>query len=321
MFMDKLLRVNGLCTSFKIAGKFFAAVDDFCVDIYRNEVFAIVGESGSGKSAMALSLTKLHNPNYTRIEGEVIYDGRNLISMNETELNAIRGSHIGMIFQDSLFALNPLLQIGSQIEESLFYHSNLDKAERRARAMGLLEEVGIIRRAYSQLPHELSGGMRQRVMIAIAVACKPDLIIADEPTTALDVTIQSTILELLKKLQEDRAASIILITHDLGVVAEIADRVGVMYAGQLVEIAGVYDLFNNPMHPYTRSLLASMPRGESDRLSTISGSVPPLQNMPKYGCRFALRAPWIPERMHERNPKRHEISPGHFVMCTCYLWR
>ena len=319
---DVLLQIRDLRTSFRIEGQYYAAVDGVSLDIYKNEVFALVGESGSGKSAMALSLTKLHNTNYTRMEGEALFDGQNLIDMNEAQLNKIRGAHISMIFQDPLSALNPLMRVGAQIEEALTYHTQLDSAGKKARAIELLEGVGMVNPAltYNQLPHELSGGMRQRAMIAIALSCKPDLIIADEPTTALDVTIQAQILDLLRGLQKEMQSSIVLITHDLGVVAEMADRVAVMYAGQIVELASANDLFKNPQHPYTRSLLASIPSVDSNesRLHAIQGIVPPLQFMPREGCRFSHRTPWVPDSIHEEEPVYHEVGPNHFVLCTCY---
>jgi peptide/nickel transport system ATP-binding protein len=271
---------------------------------------------------MALSITGLHNKNYTRIEGEVIYDGQDLVSMPENQLNKIRGNNISMIFQDPLTALNPLIRVGAQIEEPLIYHTNYNAAQKKARALELLDAVGMVNPAltYRQLPHELSGGMRQRAMIAVALSCDPNLVIADEPTTALDVTIQAQILDLLRKLQKDMQSSIILITHDLGVVAEMADRVAVMYAGQIVEVANVKQIFKNPCHPYTRSLLASIPNaGENlHRLNAISGTVPTLREMPRKGCRFAHRTPWINATWHEADPVYHEIEPGHKVLCTCY---
>ena len=320
-----LLVIKNLCTSFRIDGNFYSAVDDVNLEIRKNEVFALVGESGCGKSAMALSITKLHNLNYTQISGEILFDGQNLLKLSEKELNKIRGRLIGMIFQDPLAALNPLMRIGPQVEEALTYHTNLNKTAKKNRVIELLNEVGIVNPAltYSQLPHELSGGMRQRVMIAIALACKPDLIIADEPTTALDVTIQAQILDLLRKLQSEMQSSVIIITHDLGVVAEMADRVAVMYAGQIVEIASVYNLFKNPQHPYTRSLLASIPGTgsvgqEINRLHVIQGLVPTLKHLPRIGCRFSHRTPWIPNHIHEETPSYHEISPDHYVLCTCY---
>ena len=319
---ETLLRIKNLQTSFKISGNYYAAVDGVDLDIYKNEVFALVGESGCGKSALALSISRLHNPNFTNITGTVEFNGNNLLTLPDNQLNKIRGRHIGMIFQDPLTALNPLLKVGAQIEESLSYHTDLDAKAKKERAIELLEAVGIHKPAltYSQLPHELSGGMRQRAMIAIALACKPALIIADEPTTALDVTIQAQILDLLRDLQSETQASVLLITHDLGVVAEMADRVAVMYAGQIVELAPVRDLFNNPRHPYTRSLLASIPgMGEmANRLHVIQGVVPELQFLPRTGCRFSRRTPWIDESLHEETPVFHEAAPGHYVLCSCY---
>jgi peptide/nickel transport system ATP-binding protein len=227
-----------------------------------------------------------------------------------------------MIFQDPLSALNPLLRVGAQIEEGLIYHTDLSKTERKARAMDLLSQVGMVNPdlTYSSFPHELSGGMRQRAMIAIAISSKPALLIADEPTTALDVTIQAQILNLLKDLIKEMQSSVILITHDLGVVAEMADRVAVMYAGQIIETAPVYEIFENPKHPYTRSLLNSIPSADSEvgRLQTIQGMVPGLREMPRKGCRFSHRIPWINEDSHEEDPVYHQVGPGHYVLCTCH---
>jgi len=319
---DTLLEIKNLKTSFRIEGNYYNAVDGVDITIKKNEVFAIVGESGSGKSAMALSIPRLHNLNYTKIDGEVLFNGRNILSLTEKELNEVRGRGIAMIFQDPLSALNPLMKIGKQIEESLTYHTDLGKEAKKERAIELLTEVGMVNPelTYSQYPHELSGGMRQRAMIAIALSAKPELLIADEPTTALDVTIQAQILDLLRKLQKETKSSIIIITHDLGVVAEIADRVAVMYAGQVVETASVFELFKNPQHPYTRSLLNAMPTTTKDntRLHAISGVVPPLQYMKRTGCRFSPRIPWVESSEHEENPTYHEISPGHIVLCSCY---
>jgi peptide/nickel transport system ATP-binding protein len=317
-----LLEIRNLRTSFRLGGEYYAAVDDISFTVKDNETFAIVGESGCGKSATAMSIMRLHNLNYTKIEGEVNFGGRNIAVLSEKELNLIRGKHIGMVFQDPLSSLNPLIKIGPQIEETLFYHTDLSKSERKARALELIREVGMPNPEliYGRFPHELSGGMRQRIVIAIALSCKPELIIADEPTTALDVTIQAQVLDLLRKLQKENGASVILITHDLGVVAEMADRVAVMYGGQIVEMANCRDLFKNPLHPYTRSLLSSIPSAEmqEERLHTIKGTVPSLKNMPRTGCRFALRTPWIPASAHEEDPQLREVSEGHFVRCICY---
>jgi len=317
-----LLSIKNLQTSFRIEGKYYNAVDGVDLEIMSNEVFAIVGESGCGKTALALSIPQLHNMNFTRIDGEIIFEGKNLLELKDRELNAIRGKDISMIFQDPLTALNPLLRVGSQIEETLRYHTNMSAVEKRERAIELLTDVGITNPAltYNSFPHELSGGMRQRAMIAVALACKPKLIIADEPTTALDVTIQAQILDLLRDLQKETQSSIILITHDLGVVAEMADRVAVMYGGQIVEMASAQQLFKNPAHPYTRCLLASIPQaGEYvDRLNAIKGIVPTLKYMPRTGCRFSHRTPWISKEKHETAPKYYEIEPGHIVLCTCY---
>lgn len=323
MMMEKeLLRINNLVTSFRINGKYYAAVDGVSLSVKMNEVFAIVGESGCGKSALALSIMNLHNPAFTKIEGQIYFKNQDLLQLSTAELNKIRGKDIGMIFQDPLTALNPLMKIGAQIEESLTFHTNLSGKEKQKRAMELLEGVGIESPSltYDQFPHELSGGMRQRAMIAIALACKPSLVIADEPTTALDVTIQAQILDLLKKLQKEMKSGIILITHDLGVVAEMADKVAVMYAGQIVETADVHELFSNPLHPYTRSLMASMPSksSEEDRLHVIQGMVPSLLLQKRDGCRFSPRIPWIAPYYHEENPIYHEVRPGHYVLCTCF---
>lgn len=319
---ERLLDIHDLHTGFRIKDKYYDAVDDISLTLDKNEILAIVGESGCGKSTLATTIMGLHNPKNTRITGEILYNDLNLINLNETLYNKIRGNDIGMIFQDPLSALNPLMRIGDQIAEGLSYHTDLTKEQRKERVLELLNQVGIPNpaRVAQQYPHELSGGMRQRVIIAIAISCKPPIIIADEPTTALDVTIQAQILDLLKELQVETQAGIILITHDLGVVAEVADRVAVMYAGQIVEQADVQELFENPQHPYTRSLLNSIPQEDSpdEPLHVIEGVVPSLKNMIREGCRFAPRIPWIPADAHEENPKLHEIAPGHLVRCSCY---
>lgn len=317
-----LLTINDLHTGFRVKDTYFNAVDGVSIHLKKNEILAIVGESGCGKSTLATSIIGLHDPNNTKISGEIQFKGLNLAKLTDDKLNKVRGNDIGMIFQDPLSALNPLMRIGDQIAEALIYHTKLSKTERSHRVIELLNQVGIPKpeRVVRQFPHQLSGGMRQRVIIAIAISCKPSIIIADEPTTALDVTIQAQILDLLKDLQAETESGIILITHDLGVVAEVADRVAVMYAGQVIEEAPVEELFNNPVHPYTRSLLNSIPQTHSDneKLEVIQGIVPSLVNLPRDGCRFAPRIPWIPAEAHEKEPQLHEIAPGHFVRCTCW---
>lgn len=323
MEKNVLCEVRNLHTAFRIKDTYYDAIENVNLSLYSNEVLAIVGESGCGKSTLATTIMGLHDFNYTKVSGEVIFEDKNLLTLDQDEYNKIRGGKIGMIFQDPLSALNPLQRIGEQIEEALTYHTKFSKEEKKARVLELLEKVGIENpsRVYRQFPHQLSGGMRQRVMIAMALSCKPKMIIADEPTTALDVTIQAQILDLLTDLQNEIKAGIILITHDLGVVAQMADRVAVMYAGQVVELADSMELFNNPLHPYTKSLLNSIPQidveDEKD-LHVIQGMVPSLKNLPRQGCRFAPRIPHIAASSHEEDPQMHEVIPGHFVRCTCY---
>lgn len=317
-----MIQIKNLKTAFKIKDEYYAAVDDVSLTVNKNEILAIVGESGCGKSTLATSIIGLHNPLKTLVEGKINFEGTNLVGLTEAKFNEVRGKKIGMIFQDPLSALNPLMRIGAQIEESLIYHTNYTKEERKKIILELIEKVGIPnpKQVVRRFPHELSGGMRQRVVIAIALSCKPDLLICDEPTTALDVTIQAQILDLIKELQKEIGSGIMLITHDLGVVAEVADRVAVMYAGQIIELADVNELFENPLHPYTRSLLSSIPQlDKTDKnLYVIEGTVPSLINLDRVGCRFASRIPWIDKNEHEETPTMHEVSKGHYVQCTCY---
>ena len=322
--MEKLLEIKNLETAFRIKDDYFNAVDKVSLDLYKNEVLAIVGESGCGKSTLATTIMRLHNENLTKSTGEIIFNGKNILDLTEDEMNKIRTKDIGMIFQDPLSSLNPLHRIGKQIEEALIYHTELSAEERQKRVIELLTQVGIPnpQRCAKQYPHELSGGMRQRVMIAMAMSCKPSVLIEDEPTTALDVTIQAQILDLIKGLQAEMHAGIILITHDLGVVAEMADRVAVLYAGEVVEIGTAEQIFKNPKHPYTRSLLRSIPQLDdedaSDDLYVIQGMVPSLKTLDRQGCRFADRISWLKDEEHEHNPTLHEVEEGHHVRCTCY---
>lgn len=319
---DLLLDIQHLHTAYRLQGEFYDAADDINLTLKRNEILAIVGESGSGKSTIASSIIGLYDQKNTRVTGDIQYNELNLVGLNESLFNKIRGNNIGMIFQDPLASLNPLMKVGDQVEETLYYHTDLNAKQRKERVIELFNQVGMPRpeEMYQSYPHELSGGLRQRVVIAIAIACKPEIIIADEPTTALDVTIQAQILDLLEDIQKQSNSGIILITHDLGVVAETADQVAVMYAGQIVEKADAKTLFEHPLHPYTRSLLNSIPQSddEDEDLHVIQGTVPSLKNMPRTGDRFAPRIPWIPASAHEKNPVMHEVEPGHFVRCTCY---
>lgn len=322
MEQTNLLTVNNLHTAFRIDGNYYDAVDGVSFEVHQNEMLAIVGESGCGKSTVAMSIMGLHDMRFTRVSGEILLNGKSLLTMSESEMNNIRGKEIGFIFQDPLASLNPLQRVGKQIEEALLYHTHLTEKERQDRVLELLDQVGIQNPQHTaqRFPHELSGGMRQRVLIATALSCNPALIIADEPTTALDVTIQAQILDLIKDLQKEHKAGIILITHDLGVVAQVADRVAVMYAGEIVELASSHELFTHPLHPYTRSLLKSIPQTDKDddMLHVIKGMVPSLKKLKHSGCRFADRIPWIPQIEHEENPVLHEVEPGHFVRCACW---
>jgi oligopeptide/dipeptide ABC transporter ATP-binding protein len=291
--MEPLLRVRDLCTEFRTEDGVFAAVDGVDFELAAGEVLGIVGESGSGKSVTALSILGLIPSPPGRIaRGEIVFEGVDLLGLREREMRAIRGADISMIFQEPMTSLNPVFTIGEQIIETIRHHESVSKRAASTRAVELLDLVGIPspRARLSEYPHHLSGGMRQRVMIAIALSCRPKLLLADEPTTALDVTIQAQILELLRGLQAELGMAVILITHDLGVVAEFAQRAIVMYAGKVVEHASVEDLFDRPMHPYTEGLLASLPvlDEDRDRLQAIPGVVPSPFELPP-GCRFGPR--------------------------------
>ena len=257
--MEKLLEIKNLETAFRIKDDYFNAVDKVSLDLYRNEVLAIVGESGCGKSTLATTIMRLHNENLTRSTGEIIFNGKNILDLTEDEMNKIRTKDIGMIFQDPLSSLNPLHRIGKQIEEALIYHTELSAEERQKRVIELLTQVGIPNpeRCAKQYPHELSGGMRQRILIAMALLANPKLLVADEPTTALDVTVQAQILSLIKKLQKETELSVALVSHDFGVIAGMCDYVYIMYRGRVVEKGNVEEIFSNAQHPYTKQLLAA----------------------------------------------------------------
>jgi peptide/nickel transport system ATP-binding protein len=318
-----LLRVDNLKTHFHTRDGIVRAVDGVSFDVMPGETLAVVGESGCGKSVTAMSILRLLPMPPARIaEGRIEFDGRNLLDLSEPDMRKVRGNAISMIFQEPMTSLNPVLTIGRQIAEALVLHRGLSEKAAMNRAAEMLRKVHIpeAERRLTQYPHELSGGMRQRVMIAMALACGPRLLIADEPTTALDVTIQAQILELMRELREETGASMILITHDLGVVAEVAHRVVVMYAGRKVEEAPIAELFAAPRHPYTRGLLGSMPHlGDSvnetgKRLVEIPGMVPSLKD-PAPGCLFAPRCPNAGERCATEVPPLELHAPGHSAAC------
>ncbi len=318
-----LLKVENLHTGFFINNELHNAVAGVSFEVNRKEVVCVVGESGCGKSVMSLSIMKLLPEMNSKIsEGEIFFEDVDLVKKSDKEMRKVRGKDIAMIFQEPMTALNPVFTIGYQLQEVLFNHMKISKKAARERGIELLKEVGISRpeRIIDEYPHQLSGGMRQRVMIAMAIAIHPKLLIADEPTTALDVTVQAQILDLLKDIQEKEDMAIMLITHDLGVVAEMADRVLVMYAGQIVESGVVTELFANPSHPYTESLLQSIPRMDevTDKLNTIGGVVPSLENMPKVGCRFADRCPKAFGDCTKITPQLADVGNGHQTRCLLY---
>ncbi len=325
MSAEPLLRVDGLGVQFLGDGGWITAVEDVGFHVDARECLGIVGESGSGKSVTALSILGLHARRTTRIPaGSIRYDGQELLRLPDRALRRLRGGEIAMIFQDPMSSLNPVLTIADQISETLMIHQGLSAGAARNQAVRLLELVRIpdAARRVDEYPHRLSGGMRQRVMIAIAIACRPRLLIADEPTTALDVTIQAQILELLRDLQEELGMAVLLISHDLGVIAQFAHRVMVMYAGRVAETAPAEALFRRPVHPYTAGLLAAMPQleGESDRLATIPGSIPDAARVIA-GCRFNPRCPQAEPGCLASPPPLLMAGPGHFVRCPPGLAR
>ena len=320
--MATLLEVKNLKTYFYKKKTVIPAVDGVDLKINKGETLAIVGESGSGKSITSLSIMKLvPSPAGKIVEGEIILDGKNLVDLSEAEMCKVRGNDISMIFQEPMTSLNPVLTVGEQITEVLMYHQKMSKAESTKKAIEMLEMVGFSRAVelINDYPHRLSGGMRQRVMIAIAMSCNPKLLIADEPTTALDVTIQAQILDLMKDLSHKFDTSILLITHDLGVVSEVADKIVVMYGGQVVEQSPVDDLFDEPLHPYTVGLMNSIPtiEGEIERLQSIEGNVPSPENMPK-GCRFAPRCSKAFDRCFAEAPQLKQMGNDRAVRCFLY---
>ena len=319
---SRLLSIEHLTTGFDLSGRFVPAVIDVSFELSAGETLCLVGESGSGKSMTALSIMRLVQPPGRIADGRLLFKGRDLRDLDDGAMQRIRGAEIGLVFQEPMTALNPVFTIGNQLEETLRVHNQATRRTARDKAIGLLDMVSVPdpQRRVREYPHQLSGGLRQRALIAMALACNPVLLIADEPTTALDVTIQAQILDLLRDLQRRMGLALLLITHDLGVVAEMADRVAVMYAGRIVEEAPVRELFANPKHPYTRGLMASIPGGApGTRLRAIQGTVPPLGDLPS-GCAFTPRCPERFEPCPKAVPGTTSFngSGGHTTKCYLY---
>ena len=315
---DSLLELRGLTVDFATDDGVVHAVDGIDLALGRGRTLGLVGESGCGKSVTSLAIMGLLPPENAKVGGQVVFEGRDLLTLDARLIRDLRGARLAMIFQEPMTSLNPSYTIGDQIIEAIQRHQALDKAAARARAIEVLKLVRIPSpdKRIDDYPHKLSGGMRQRAMIAMALACGPQLLIADEPTTALDVTIQAQILDLMRGLRHDTGTAIILITHDLGVVAEMADDVAVMYAGQIVERAAVHDLFARPEHPYTVGLLGSIPRLDEkrERLPSIEGRMPDMTRPPP-GCRFAARCPFVEPECIAAPPVLVEVAPGHLSRC------
>ncbi len=314
----ELLNISGLSTGFRTPAGMVLAVKDLNLAVEAGRILGLVGESGCGKTVTALSVLNLVPPPGAILSGKILFEGTDLLTLPPSAMRAIRGARISMIFQEPMTALNPVFTVGNQIGEVLTAHLQMTRQDALDRSVELLRSVGIPspEKRVHEYPHQLSGGMRQRVMIAMAIACRPSLILADEPTTALDVTIQAHILELLAQIQVEMGMAMVLVTHDLGLIAERAHRVAVMYAGRIVEEADTAELFSRPLHPYARGLLASLPRpGETKRtrLRTIQGTVPQLADLPS-GCRFEPRCDIRAEQC-DTEPELIEVSPGHRVRC------
>ena len=313
--MDKILEIKNLTISFRTNNGKVQAVRDISFDVFKGETIAVVGESGSGKSVTARAIMGILAPNASLEGGSILYDGKDLLKISEKEYCNLRGSRISMVFQDPLSSLNPIVKVGKQITETMLLKGKMTKKSAKEKAIKLMEEVGIPEpeKRYNQYPFELSGGMRQRIVIAIALSANPDILICDEPTTALDVTIQSQILELINRLKEERQLSVVFISHDLGVVANMADKIAVMYAGKIVEYGSVDEIFYDPKHPYTWALLSSMPDlYTKERLEAIPGT-PPNMIYPPKGDAFAARNKYAMKIDFERQPPMFKVTDTHYA--------
>lgn len=321
--MRKILEVNNLKTCFETRNGTVKAVDDVSIEVNAGDTLGIVGESGCGKTVLALSIMRLiATPPGRIVSGTVMFDGVDLLTLDEEGMRRLRGREISMIFQEPMNSLNPVLRVGDQVSEAIKLHQGLSKKDSLERALEMLRLVGMpsAEESLKNYPHQMSGGMRQRVMIAMALSCNPRLMLADEPTTALDVTIQAQIIELINAMKEKVGTSVMLITHDLGVIAEAAQYAAVMYAGKVVEYCSVNDLFSNSLHPYTEGLMESTPNineipdDKGKRLNVIPGTVPNLYNLPR-GCSFQERCPYVMEICREHQPELREKNQGHQVRC------
>ncbi|MEY8393723.1 ABC transporter ATP-binding protein [Lachnospiraceae bacterium 45-P1] len=318
--MSKILEIKDLTIHYVTDDEVVKAVNDISITLEEGESLGLVGETGAGKTTTAMGILGLvPNPPGKIIGGEVIYKGKNLLKLSEAEMRKIRGHEISMIFQDPMTALNPVLTVGDQIMEVIRLHQKVSKAEAMKRAMDMMEMVGIEGGRCNEYPHQFSGGMKQRIVIAIALACNPSLLIADEPTTALDVTIQAQVLDLIDNLKKKFNTSLLLITHDLGVVAEVCDKVAIVYAGRIVEYGNLESIYNNPKHPYTNGLFGSIPdfSKKAHRLNPIRGLMPDPSNLPE-GCAFAERCPNATDECRKRQPPVVEVEPGHSVRCLMF---
>ena len=314
---EELLRIRDLVVEYDTDEDVVQAVNHIDLQLGKGETLGLVGETGAGKTTIAKAILRILPDPPSRVKaGEIYFEGKDILKLSEGKMRKIRGNKIAMIFQDPMTALNPIETVGSQIAEAIGLHEKLSKAEVQKRAVDMLEMVGIPGERYGDFPHQFSGGMKQRIVIAMALACSPELLIADEPTTALDVTIQAQVLDMMESLKEKLNTSMILITHDLGIVAGMCDRVAVVYAGEIVEQGTTEEVFDFPGHPYTLGLFQSLPRLDSTekRLKPINGLMPDPTNLPE-GCKFYDRCPYACEKCKEKEPEMREYRPGHFVRC------
>lgn len=316
--MEYTLKIEHLKTQFETTGGIVPAVDDVSIEIPRGKIVGLVGESGCGKSMTAMSIMQLVKKPGKIVDGKILFKGRDLLAASPEEMRQVRGNDISMIFQEPMTSLNPVYTVGRQVREAVLLHQKVSKDEAKNRVIEIFRKCGIPEpeKRYKSYPHQLSGGLRQRVMIAMAMICQPELLIADEPTTALDVTIEAQILRLMKELRDEHGTSILMITHNMGVVAQMCDYVYVMYAGKVMEQAETFELFRNTQHPYTAGLLRSIPRMDNqvDRLYSIRGVVPNLLKLPA-GCGFCTRCDQADDTCWQVRPELHEVAPGHYVRC------